>query len=452
MPETTFQTELQQSDGDAIAELIRGGRGLAVDNLQAAGATVPDRLLKAAGRAAPANAPVTAPTTPPAAQEAPPAPTPPATPKPAAEPSRAQDAPSQPAPADKPDGDILSEKDWQEAQMPDRNKANFSKFRESHFREVKSLSEKLATVRAEADAAKKAAEEAAKAPPRLETPPEVQELIAAKDAEIAKLHQAFIESDVARDPQFKSHYDGKAQEAVERAKRAVGPELAEKVASILSLKDKAVRDERLDALYEEIPNPRISGRLTNAVDALDAVEAEREAELARSATIAQERQAQRRVKAEAAQKALAQTWKETVTEAKTLPLFAAKPDNAEHNQAVDSDIAKAEAVLKGNDVKALIRTALLGIALPRVTAQADAEMRVKDATITAKDAEIAALKKQIAQLSNAEPGGGLPAPADAAGDDFAPKIRAGMSLEDEQREVIASTIRAGKSGTIPRMR
>jgi len=76
--------------------------------------------------------------------------------------------------------------------------------------------------------------------------------IAAIEKEKAELADKLGQANLEATPEFQQHYVAKLTEAVEEAKVIVGPELAEKVASILATPDGPTRREQINALEADL--------------------------------------------------------------------------------------------------------------------------------------------------------------------------------------------------------
>jgi len=86
-------------------------------------------------------------------------------------------------------------------------------------------------------------------------------------------------ADVVRHPRFKAYFDGKTTAQIELAKRIVGPDMANKVAEVLSLPDGTYRNNQIEEVMVGL-GPIQQSRFGGILNALAELDNERQREIA----------------------------------------------------------------------------------------------------------------------------------------------------------------------------
>ncbi len=206
-------------------------------------------------------------------------------------------------------------------------------------------------------------------------------------------------------PKFVAHYEGRVNEQIEMAKRAVGPAKADAIAEALRLPEGAWKNARIEELSADLTHVAAS-RLGGVMNAIEAIEAEKRGEVARAKSDYEAAQTKATADQTAARErgaAEAQARFDAIVKQASDPkdgiaLFQLRDGDEAWNAAVKARIEGARATLfggsngKGLDQEALIRKALV----------AEAFAPLLESYQTALS-EATALKAQVEKLTKAAP-------------------------------------------------
>lgn len=279
-----------------------------------------------------------------------------------------------------------------DAQQPDTDKwprsaQQWKKFREERDKafserdtKIKALEEELGALRTKASNATSSAE--------------LEEIRKERDALSERLRIVSVE----RHPKFEAYFKNKTQAQMEMAKRIVGKERAEEVEKILSLTDGEARTTKLMELLGDlssIQQVQFGGVLNN----LEAIQMERENEIANASKTYQEMVESERKVGEERRKGLEATFEAALQKATGkdgVPMFQQREGDDAWNKDVNNRIAAARSILFSDQPpEKLVQAALNAMAYqPLIKAL---EFSVNEA---------AKLKQQIAALTKASPGMG----------------------------------------------
>lgn len=160
-----------------------------------------------------------------------------------------------------------------EDKMP-RTSQEWKKYRENQQKilaEKKEVADALAKAQQEIESLRKA---------EPKVPEDYERLKRERDEYDAALRQTKLENH----PRFKAYYDGQIDSAIKVAESVVDPDKAKEVAKLLQSPNSEFRDSKLDELLSELP-PIKQGRLQRAIDKVEELRAERQAQIAKSAEL-----------------------------------------------------------------------------------------------------------------------------------------------------------------------
>jgi len=198
-----------------------------------------------------------APVTPPEPPVEPPKP--PATPPPAAEPPKPAAAIQTPPPAAP-----------VEVKMP-RTAKDWDAFKAAEKARLEAKESEIAKYKQELEALKKA--------PATPTPiADDDPRILAHKKEAEELSEKLRMVEITQHPKFKAFYDGKVNAQVEMAKRIVGVENSEAIATLLKLPDNEYRQGKIDELVSTL-SPIQQSRVGSVLNSLNEIEMEREGQI-----------------------------------------------------------------------------------------------------------------------------------------------------------------------------
>lgn len=211
-------------------------------------------------------------------------------------------------------------------------------------------------------------------------------------------------SAVEKHPQFKAYFDGKLNPRIEAAKEIAG-EHGERIATLLATPKSQYRDSQIKELATML-EPYEQARLGGLVNEVDLIQAERNAEIAKSQENYQNMtQAEaNKVKAnqEKQSKALEKSFQDTVAAAtdpkEGMFLFQKRENDAEWNKSVENRIQAAKNLMFSNTAtpETIAKAAMYATALPDLlTSYVSNDKAQKDT--------IAKLEAQVKQLSAANP-------------------------------------------------
>ena len=316
-----------------------------------------------------------APATPAAQPAEPPAPTAAPAAAPAAQPT------TQPGASDAPPGDPdkwpRSAKEWDQ----------FKQVRNENYRK---RDERIATLEKEL----KAREEKLAAFANAVDPKEHSSVREERD----KLSEALRLAAVEKHPRFQAYYDGKLNAQMELAKRIAGPERGEALTAVLKMPESEYRNMRIEELMGEL-SPMAANRLGSIINTVDELRTEREQEIAKAREDYDKMSARQQAEQQAAQSAqranAEKLFADTLAEAQAggLPMLAPKEGDAAWNAAVEQRVARAKAILFGQEPPdQLVRSALAAVSFPAILES--------HAALAAENEQ---LRAQVAQLRTATP-------------------------------------------------
>jgi hypothetical protein len=217
--------------------------------------------------------------------------------------------------------------------------------------------------------------------------------------------------DITNHPRFKTYYDQKIGAQVEMAKKIVGADNAEAIASLLKLPDNEYRQARLEEIVTTL-SPIAQSRIGGVLNQLQEIEMDKENQIQLAKTDFTASQEKARKDAESARATNIQkaesafsTVVSTLQNPKdkdSLFIFQKRDGDEEWNKGVDDRLKSAKDLLFGQQPpEQLMRAALHAAALPAMVSRYhEAQDKIK------------ALEDQVAGLTAAQPrsssGGGGP--------------------------------------------
>lgn len=278
--------------------------------------------------------------------------------------------------------------------------------RSEQWKELRTL-HKEARARAQAAEARIAELESSRSTTAAEPPPELTARLQSLQQANEQLTQQLEAVAIERSPRFAAQFQPRIEGAINLAKSAVGPELAEKVASLMSMPDNEFRNTQLEQIAEGLSGLR-AGKFTTAIAEIDKINAEKLALSSRSSEIYKQWQLENQTRSEKErnqfQTELSSTFDQTVKAWSDFELFQPKEGDAAHNAAVQARIEQARSIFTGG--KGMTRADLANASIWA----AIAPDLVKDSH--AKAQRIAELEAQLGALRGAEPGNASDAGSD----------------------------------------
>lgn len=276
------------------------------------------------------------------------------------------------------------------------------KMKAAHKTELSSYQEKIKALEAEMAKAKPAT-----AAPDLE-------VIKKENEQLSQIVQAL---NVEAHPKFKAYFDSKIKGVLDAAKR-VGGEHGEQVAKVLQIHDPDIRNERLQAMYDELPSVAQVQIGALAVQ-LDQIQSERQTEIEKArenfSRISQENQAKAEASKADALRVFQENLKAVQDPKSGLSVFQPREGDAEWNKGVEERKRLAQEIFAGDmEVEALSRAALWAASAP-----AFLQNLVKYAE------ENEQLKAQIAELK-----AGVPTTEETGGEHPPADTTKGLSYEE----------------------
>jgi hypothetical protein len=208
--------------------------------------------------------------------------------------------------------------------------------------------------------------------------------------------------DITNHPKFKAYYDGKTNAQIDMAKRIVGTENSEAIATLLKLPDNEYRQGKIEELVSTL-SPIQQSRVAGVLNSLNEIDIEREGQIEQAKKDYVKYQEDSRIKSETQQKENLSKAEAAFTSVLStlqnpkdkngLFIFQKQEGNEEWNKGVDERTAYAKEMLFGkHDPQTLIRAAFHAAALPGVVKSYQ----------TALD-QINTLAEQVKGLSAAQP-------------------------------------------------
>ena len=299
-------------------------------------------------------------------------------------------APAAPAkPADKPTPDDAPPADVGEDRWP-RNADHWKKFLAVRDENYRKRDERIKALEAEV----KAREERLSAFKDAVDPKEHETVRSERD----KLSETLRLAAVEKHPRFVQYYDGKVNAQVELAKRLVGGEKAEAVATLLKAPDTEWRSQQLEALMGDL-SPMQQSRLGSVLNSLEEIRAEREGEVARAREdyekATTKAQAEAKARSESARSEAENLFGSVVKAAQAEnPIFQPRDGDEAWNKAVAERVTEAKRLMfEQHKPDVLAKAALNAVAYPALLESYQSLL-----------SEIDKLKAQVTQLSSASPG------------------------------------------------
>lgn len=298
---------------------------------------------------------------------------------------------AQPAakPADKPTPDDAPPSDQGEDKWP-RSSSDWKRFievRNSNYAKRDARIKELETTLAEREAKLSAFKDAV-------DPKEHETVRSERD----KLSETLRLAAVEKHPRFVQYYDGKVNAQVELAKRLVGGEKAEAVATLLKAPDTEWRSQQLEALMGDL-TPMQQSRLGSVLNSLEEIRAEREGEVARAREdyekATTKAQAEAKARSESARSEAENLFGNVVKAAQAEnPIFQPRDGDEAWNKAVAERVTEAKRLMfEQHKPDVLAKAALNAVAYPALLESYQSLL-----------SEIDKLKAQVTQLSSASPG------------------------------------------------
>ena len=260
--------------------------------------------------------------------------------------------------------------------------------------------ERQVAIETERDNLAKRIAELEKAQPASATTEDPRIAVLSKEREELSERLRLVE--ITQHPQFKAYYDGKINTQVEMAKKIVGPDNAEAIASLLKLPDNEYRQQRLDELVTTL-SPIAQSRIGGVLNQLQEIEMDREGQIQKAKTDYAAMQEKTKKDQETARTTNLQKAESMFTTALSvvqnpkdkdgLFVFQKRDGDEEWNKGVDETVKTAKDLLFGTQPpEQLMKAALHAAALP-VMAKRYQEAQDK----------IKALEDQVAGLTAAQP-------------------------------------------------
>ncbi len=219
-----------------------------------------------------------------------------------------------------------------------------------------------------------------------------------------KLSEALRLAAVEKHPRFVAYYDGKVAAQVELAKRVVGPERAEAVATLLKQPENPWRAQQLEELLSEL-SPMSGSRLGGILNTIDALQEERATEIDKARAdydSALARQQAEGTAAQQQQRTQAEQLFDRMAAEAGLPMLQARaatePDSTAWNAAVQQRLQQAKALLFGQEKpESLVKAALSAVSFP----VAVEHIRALATELEQTKAELAGLRKATPTVQRA---------------------------------------------------
>lgn len=201
---------------------------------------------------------------------------------------------------------------------------------------------------------------------------------------------------VENHPRFKAYFEGKTNQQLDMAKRIVGAEKAEEVASLLKLDASRYRDEQLETVLAEL-SPLAQSQLGSVINALENIRAERASEIANAKGTYEKMLAQQ---AETAKSRTAKIDELFAAELKTVqdkekgsPMFQLRDGDEAWNKSVTERINAAKNIISGKlSPEQAVTQALAAAAFPAILQH-----------VSSLAQQLAAAQEQVKKLSAASP-------------------------------------------------
>ena len=278
---------------------------------------------------------------------------------------------------------------------------------------IKSLETELGTVR---EASAKADEPA----------PEVKAQIEKLSKENEEYSRRLQVLDVTQHPKFQAYFAAKENAQKEMAKSIVGADRAKVLEEIISLPSGEYRNQRMEEFIADLgvlQQNRIGGVLNN----LDAIEQERQSEIAKSKEHTSTLTAQQQEKAKASNAAREKLVNTTVValQANMPAFFAKKAGDAAQNKAVEERLARGKALLTGEGVEQadIVKAAFHAAAFPGL-------LQSYQKALQDHAAQAEKFEAQIKALSAAQPSAGASVDGAPGGQAQNPQIKLGQTPQE----------------------
>lgn len=285
---------------------------------------------------------------------------------------------TKPAPEEDEEGDDKwprTAKDWKTYKQQSREKI------QSERKEKEQLKTERDQIKAEIEQLKKSGPS-----------PELEQL----KKEKAELDERLRLVAVERHPKFEAYFNNKTTAQLELAKKIVGSDKGEQIASLLKAPDGPIKEKELNDLIDTL-SPLQQSRLGSVMNALTEIQSEKESEIAKSRENYDTIQKKEKEQAESNQKQFLSTFDTIIKQATDPkdgnPVFQKREGDEAWNSEVDKRIDMARNFIANNHPPDTIaKAALAAVAYPAIlkTCQSQAE-------------EIASLKTQIKGLQSATP-------------------------------------------------
>jgi hypothetical protein len=182
--------------------------------------------------------------------------------------------------------------------------------------------------------------------------------------------------DITNHPKFKAHYEGRVNAQIDMAKKIVGSDNSEAIATLLKLPDNEYRQSKIEELVSTL-SPIQQSRVAGVLNSLNEIEIERDGQIEQAKKDYVKYQEDAKLAAEAKQKenmTKAETAFNTVLSTLQNPkdkdglfIFQKQEGNEEWNKGVDERTKYAKEMLFGkHDPQVLIKAAFHAAALPGV--------------------------------------------------------------------------------------
>jgi hypothetical protein len=234
---------------------------------------------------------------------------------------------------------------------------------------------RLAEKETEIEKWKKEVEELRKAPP-VSTVSDDDPRIVSTQRERDELSEKLRMVDITSHPKFKAYYDNKTNAQIDMAKRIVGTENSEAIATLLKLPDNEYRQGKIEELVSQL-SPIQQSRVAGVLNSLNEIDIERDGQIEqakkdyvvyqeKAKTDAEAKQKENMTKAETAFTSVLSTL-QNPKDKDGLFIFQKQDGNEEWNKGVDERTKYAKEMLFGkHDPQVLIRAAFHAAALPGV--------------------------------------------------------------------------------------
>jgi len=233
------------------------------------------------------------------------------------------------------------------------------------------------------------------------------------DEENRKLSEQLRIVAIEKHPRFQQFYDNKINAQIDLAKRVVGPENADRIATLLKMPDNDYRAQQIDELTNSL-SPTQQARIGSVLNSLESIQFDRQAQIDQAKTDGERLFNEAKANAEKQQnerKGQLETLFQNVTQSVSDPaskdaisVFQKQDGNEDWNKGVDARLAYAKSLLfDSHTPETMIKAALQASALPGLL-KSHAEALDKIKTLEAQVKGMSAAQPTLEQKQKPEGG------------------------------------------------